>query len=807
MNGLWHDVRYGLRLMRRSMGFTAAAVLSLALGIGANTAIFSLVYTVMLHNLPVKHPEQLVELLHRLPREGHRGNDFDREEYHEFRDHNHVLTAMTAASPAAVQIHGQGLEVEKVNGDYVEGGYFALLGMQAALGRLIGLDDDQPQAAPVAVVSWGYWNNRLHGDPAVLGRRIFVQDTPATIVGVAPRGFAGWQVGARCDLWLPLARSPRRNRLQLAGRLKPGVSLEQAHAELAILDKRMVLESAKTSTNPFTREVVLDLEPAGAGLTSRLREDYGKPLAVLMAVVALLLVIACVNVAGLMLARGAAREREMAMRVALGARRMRLARQLLTESVLLSAAGTLASILLSYSMTKALAVIIMSSRGPGQIQLDVRPETGALLLTTAAGLVTGLLFGLAPALRASLTAPASPLKKSGRPGETRLGRLFGKSLVVEQVMLSVVLLTAASLFIGHLASLERQDLGFERDHVLVVSLDPSPSGYQGERLARAYRELMARMQAIPGVRFATLSAVTPLSGAGASRSATVEGYQASPGEIRLLVENWVAPGYFATMGTPLLAGRDFGPHDEGGPRVAIINRLMAEYYFHDSSPLGKHVTFDDGDGPYEIIGVAGDAKYEEIREKTWRGIYFDAFQASWAGSEFSLRTSGNPAAVIPAVRQAVKGLLPTVPVTRVTTLAEQVDATIVPERLIALLSGWFGGLGTLLAAIGLCGLLAYTVARRTNEIGIRMALGANRGDVVSMVLRDALAMVLAGLALGVPLALWGRRFAAGLIAGLPGNAGPVVEGGIAMLAVGLLAAYVPARRAAGVEPMEALREE
>jgi predicted permease len=379
--------------------------------------------------------------------------------------------------------------------------------------------------------------------------------------------------------------------------------------------------------------------------------------------------------------------------------------------------------------------------------------------------------------------------------------------VVEQVMLSVVLLAAASLFIGHLASLERQDLGFERDHVLVVSLDPSPSGYQGERLVRAYRELLARMQAIPGVRSDTLSAVTPLSGAGASRSATVEGYQASPGEIRLLVENWVAPGYFATMGTPLLAGRDFSPHDEGGPRVAIINRLMAQYYFRDSSPLGKHVTFDDGDGPYEIIGVAGDAKYEEIREKTWRGIYFDAFQASWVGSEFSLRTNGNPAAVIPAVRQAVRELLPTAPVARVTTLAEQVDATIVPERLIALLSGLFGGLGTLLAAIGLYGLLAYTVARRTSEIGIRMALGAKRGDVLAMVLRDALAMVLAGLALGVPLALWGRRFAAGLITGLPGNAGPSVVGSVAMLAVGLLAAYVPARRAAEVEPMEALREE
>jgi putative ABC transport system permease protein len=809
---LWRDVRYALRLMRRSPGFTAVAVLSLALGIGANTAIFSLMYTVMLRLLPVKHPEQLVELLHRLPREGHRGNSFTWQAWQDLRANNHVLAALIAASPSSFYLRAAGLELEKVDGEYVDGNFFPVLGMRAAIGRLIGPKDDQ-----AAVVSWSYWNSRFHADSGVLSKRIFVTDVPVTIVGVAPRGFVGWQLGRKQDIWLPIAMAPMQRStgsardisVQLVGRLKPCVSLEQAHAELAGMDKRIVLEQAKTSTNPFTREVVLDLEPAGAGLTSPLREQYAKPLMVMMAVVALLLLIACANVASLLLARGAAREREMALRVSLGAGRFRLLRQVLTESVLLSAAGSLLGIILAYFGTSVLARIITS--GPRPIELQARPDAAILVFTAGAGLLTGLLFGLAPALRASSSAPVSSLRASGSSPE-RFRRLFGRSLVVTQGALSIVLLSAAGLFVGYLSNLENLDLGFHRDHVLLVTLDPARSGYNGERLSRAYQELLARLQGIPGVHSAALSSMTPISGHGAARSVTVEGYQAHPGEIRLIPENWVAPKYFETLGTPLLAGRDFNPQDQGGPPVAIINQLMARYYFSDRSPLGMHVSFDhDGDGDnrsYEIVGVVGDAKYQEIREKTWRTIYLDAFQAGLVGSEFSLRTSVNPTAVIPAVRGTVRELLKTVPVLRVTTLADQVDASIVPERLIALLSGLFGALGSVLAAIGLYGLLAYTVARRINEIGIRMALGATRADVTRMVLGDALGMVCAGLAIGAPIAYRGKNLAASLIQDLPvSGVVPIAFGAVAMVAIALVAAYVPARRAARVDPMEALRHE
>jgi predicted permease len=661
-------------------------------------------------------------------------------------------------------------------------------------------------------VSWAYWKSRFNLDPAILGKQIIVENAPVTIVGVTPRAFFGLQVGSRTDIWLPRPSSDRTG-LRLVGRLRPGVSIEQARVEMAVLFQFTLEERSRGSKDPLVRQLKIEVDSAGAGF-SLLRDRFAKPLLVLMAVVGLLLLIACINVASMLLARGATRQREMALRISLGAGRFRLVRQVLTESLLLSGAGSLLGVFLAYFGADALVRILESGRQmPGlPLHIEVHLDGQVLLFTAGIALLTGVLFGLAPAWNAFACTPA--LREWGRGGETRLRRLFGKSLVVVQVALSVVLLSAAGLFVRYLSNLRNLDLGFRRDHVLLMTLDPSRSGYKSEQLASPYRELLRRFESIPGVRSATISAVSPISGAGASSFARVEGHEEKTEDRRYISMNWVAPRYFETIGTPFLAGRDFSFQDEGRARVAIINQAMAHYYFPSASPIGKHVTLDRdwkgfGEGrAYEIVGVVGDAKYSEIREATPRTIYFNTFQEGRPASQFALRTQIAPSAVVAQARSVISEVLKTVPVVRVTTLADQVDASIVIERLIATLSGLFGALGSVLTAVGIYGLLAYTVARRANEIGIRVALGAARSDVIRMVLGDALGMVCLGLAIGVPIAFFGQRFAANLIQDLPANsATPIVFGAVVMIAVGLLAAYAPARRAASVDPIEALRHE
>jgi predicted permease len=507
----------------------------------------------------------------------------------------------------------------------------------------------------------------------------------------------------------------------------------------------------------------------------------------------------------------------MTVRVALGAGRLRLVRQVLTESLLLAAAGCLLGIVFAYFGADALMRVVTSGRMPGMpSHLEIQPQIDlrVLLFTVGVSLATGVLFGLAPALSAWHPAAAASLRATGAAPDTPSRRVIGKGLVIAQVALSIVLLAAAGLFVRHMVTLRNVGLGFQRESMLLVTLDPAGSGYERNQLAPIYRQLLERLAAIPGVRSAALSAVTPVSGAGASRFIEVPGFSEKAEDRRRVALNWTAPKYFETLGTPLLAGRDFTFEDQGRPPVAIVSQSMARYYFGDRSPIGQLFTFERQDNrgaardqPYEIVGVAGDTKYLNLQEPKPRMVYLNAFQEPAVPQQFSLRTNVRPETVAGEVRRAVREVLPTVTVARVTTMTEQVDASMIPERLIAMLSGFFGALGALLAAIGLYGLLAYTVARRTSEIGIRMALGATPRDVLAMVHKSALAMAGAGVAIGVPLAFAAQRVAVTFVDNISGSTMPIAIAAGAAIAVALVAASVPAHRAARINPIEALRQE
>jgi len=829
---MWQDVRYAARTLRRSPGFTAVAVLSLALGIGANTAIFTLINALMLRSLPVSHPEQLVELLSRYPGEP-RLSSFSWRHYEHFRDHNQSFSELLATSRARFQVAGEGIAPETIDGEYVAGNFFTSLGMRPALGRVINGQDDQLESptAASAVVSWSYWTNRLHADPAIVGKAIIVNGAPATIVGVAPQEFFGLQVGMKPSVWLPMAMEPMLQKpsrrmdgslgVGMLGRLRPGVTIEQALAEMKVLDRYRLEDFAKSRSAAFARDFTIELEPAAAGFAA-LRDRFAASLLVLMALVALLLLIACTNVAGLLLARAAARQHEMALRVSLGAGRVRLVRQALTESLLLAAMGGALGVALASLGAGTLVRVVLSGREflrlQQRIEIQVQPDLQVLLFTITIAVLTAVLFGAAPAWHALITAPVSSLRTHGAAAETRSRRLFGKGLVVAQIAWSIVLLSAAGLFAQHLSNLRNQDLGFQRRSLLLVTLDATSSGYPRDQLFTPYQQLLGRLAEVPAVRAVTLSGVTPISGAGASRFISVEGFAESPDARRYVPLNWVGPRYFETFGTPLLAGRDFAFTDKGGPPVAIVNQAMARYYFGDRDPIGGRfqlvgpsssgITGAPPDQAYTIIGVVGDAKYMDLRETPPRTIYLNAFQErSMFVNELALKTSGRPAAVTDEVRRIVREELKTVSIARVTTMDDLIDASVVSERVIATLSAFFGGLGASLAALGLYGLLAYTVTRRTNEIGIRMALGATRAHVSRMVFKGALGLVCAGLVIGVPLGVLSRRAATRIVTDLSVESlWPLALATATMLAIALVAAYVPTRRAASVEPIGALRQ-
>jgi predicted permease len=639
------------------------------------------------------------------------------------------------------------------------------------------------------------------------------------VIGVTPAAFSGVLLDSPQDIWVPAAMEPLVRQpsarssgamgVGLIGRLRPGVSLHRALAEMTVLNRWRVEETARASHDPLWRQATIELVPASAGV-SPAREYVGGPLLALMATVALLLVLSCANVAGMLLARAAGRHREIAVRVSLGAGRARLLRLVLIESLMLSGLASILGLAIAWAGSAALVRIVASGRPlPGMGPLLLRPSLDAhvLLFTAVTAVTTALLFGVAPAWHAFSVAPMSSLREASVVGESRPRRRFAKALVVAQVALSIVVLSLAALFLRHLSALRNVDVGFDRKSVLLVGLDPARSGLQGRQLANAFEDLVSRFATMPGVRAVTVAAVTPIQGGAASRFVKVEGFEEPPDHRRRVALNWIGSGYFATFGTPIVAGRDFGPADAGGPRAALVNEAMVRHYFGGRDPIGGRFAFEGQDDPYTIVGVVADAKYSDLHEPAPRTVYLSAFQDGRVmPRHLALRTSVSPLALAPDVRRIVQDSVKGIRIEKVTTLSDQVDASIVPERLLAMLASVFAAAAALLAAIGVYGLLAYSVARRVSEIGLRRALGATEWDIVRMVLGSALGLVAAGVLVGAPLAFWGRRLTLALVGDLPrGVIGQTLAAASVMLIVALLAAYVPARRAARVNPADALR--
>jgi predicted permease len=796
MESLFHDVRHGMRAMRRNPVFTIIAVTCLALGIGTNTAIFSLIDAVMLRPLPVRDPGRVVELLSQYPGEP-RMNAFPWKYYEHFRDRNHVLSDLSGQSPARFEVKVDGRGTETIDGGTVLGNFFPMLGVDAQIGRLIG-----PRDEAVAVLSWSYWKRQFDSDPAISGKRIVVDDMPVTVIGVARRGFFGMDVGARQDLWVSLPpnseAAPEMN-LMLFGRLRPGVSLEQAGAEMRTLDRARMEELASANKDPLWSQLRLDVEPAGSG-TARVRDLFGQPLLILASIAGLLLLIACTNVGGMLLARGAARRQEMAVRASLGASGFRVVRQVLVEALMISFSGAAVGVGIAWWGATLLTRVVSGIRVLVPVSIQIQPDLRMLLFAVGTAVFSGLLFGALPAMYAMRAGPGKV--------STQQNRVFGNGLVVAQIGLSVVLLSGAVMFAGHLARLRGPALGFNRDSVLLVSLDPSRTGgSRGETVS--LHQLLDRLRTIPSVRSVTVAAGTPISGGGESRFVTVEGSAERTEDRRYVSFSRVGTDYFTTLEIPLVAGRDFRSEDQGGPRVAIVNQTMARRYSEESSPLRKRFKIDGITGDYEIVGVVGDAKYYEPGEVAPSTVYLNTFQDRRVAQNLVIRTAADPMVVANDVRRVVSEVLKDVNIAKTTSLAAQVDDSIVRERLIAALSESFAVLGTLLTALGLYGLLAFTVGRRVHEIGIRMALGASRQTITSMVMKSALGLVCAGLLLGSPLAFGSRRIASGWLPNLSTDnaAFPILFAAVVLVGIALVAAYIPSRRAARVNPIEALRHD
>ena len=831
---LWHDLRFAARLLRLNPGFAVVAVLSLSLGIGANTAIFHLIDAVRLRTLPVRNPQELAEV-HIAERHGASGiftgrhSEMTNALWEQIRDHQQAFSAISAWGDQTFNL-AVGGPARNAQGLWVSGDFFHVLGVQPIVGRLLTpADDRRGCGATAAVISYSFWQREFAGDRAVIGKKITLDGHPFEVIGVTPLDFFGIEVGRSFDVAVPICAEPvvrsvdtrdvirldRRDAwwLAIVGRLKLGWSIARASAHVRALSTSLL--EATVPPDYQTEDVKnymayrLGAFPAGTGFSS-LREAYEEPLWMLLAIAGLVLLIACANLANLMLARASAREREIAVRLAMGASRSRLIRQMLAESALLAVAGAVLGALLSQSLSRFLVAFLTTNNDP--LFVDLHPDVRVFAFTGGLALLTCLIFGLMPVLRATRTSPGTVLKSSGR-GLTSARERFGlrRALVVSQVALSLLLLFNALLFTGSLRNLLRVDAGFRQDGILIAQLDFSRLNLPKDRREPFKQEVLDRVRVIPGVHSAAEGRIVPGIGDSWNEDTWMEG---SPAPKATCFFSRVSPGYFTTLGTSMLAGRDFNDHDTPtSPIVAVVNEAYVSKFTNGNSPLGRVLRVSVGPGErapsYEIVGVVKNTKYSDIREE-FRPIAFVAERQTDKPDQFSnvfIRSSVAFRPLVSAVKGTLAGISPDIGID-FRVFKTELWNSLLRDRLMATLAGFFGALAVLLATIGLYGVMSYMVVRRTNEIGIRMALGADRPEVVRMMLREAGIFLGVGVGIGTVLALAAGKAAASLLFNLRPYDPPTLAVAIGALAlVGLAASLVPALRAARMDPVTALRDE
>ncbi len=833
MAELSQDLKFALRTLAKSPAFCLVAIASLALGIGANTAIFTLVDQLLLRLLPVHDPQQLVLLSGMGSHYGSNTgrNSFSYPMYTDIRDKNEVFSGIFCRYATELSFNAQG-KTDHISGELVSGNYFPVLGITAAAGRVFTANDDLIQSAnPIAVISYDFWQAHFGGDPAVIGMKVLVNNYPLTIVGVSQKGFHGIDPGESPQIRIPMTMkkemtpgpwyslSDRRSHFaQIFARLKPGVTDAVAKASLQPLYHNVlnleVADKAFAEASQYDREQFLrgwiDVLPASRG-RSFLREQFQKPLIVLMCVVGAVLLIACANLAGLLVARAAGRQKEIAIRLAMGASRSRIVRQLLVESLLLSITGGVAGLLLAMGMTHLLIGFIPTGTTP--LALSATPDWRILIFDLTVSLIAGMLFGLVPALQSTNPDLSTTLKDqaSAVAGGGAVG--LRKALVTAQVTLSLLLLVGAGLFVGTLRNLKNTNPGFATDHLLTFEIDPPGNGYTEAHTRQFYRELVQRMNALPGVKGGTLAVVSLLDGDEWDSSIAIAGYEAKPGEDIDPHMNYVTPDFYSVVGIPVLLGRSFREADTArAPKVAIVNQKFVKRYFGDADPIGRRIGMGGNPGTVTditIVGVVRDTKYEGIREEIPVELYRPHDQTDFVlGMNAYVRTDRDPAQQFAALRGLVHNMDAGLPVFNMRTLDEEVDRSLSTERLVATLSTMFGALATFLAAIGLYGVMACSVTRRTREIGIRMALGARARSVVWMLMSEVLLLAGIGIAVGIGLSWLLAKMVESQLYGVEGRDPYTLAAAVLMIAaVAALAGYGPGRRATRIHPMEALRWE